>query len=337
MFQTEPIIFIQSLGNSLLTFIFKYISELGTISVLSILLIMVMFGIDFKKGFMFIQVALLTATLVTIFKSFFSLPRPFMVDSNVKLPGEGDAFKTPFTSRGASSFFGQIPADVIDYFRRVPGSDWGFPSGHTAGAVALWGSVFNRFRVRWVRVLALLLMLLIPLSRLYLGMHFIADIIGGLVIGSVVLLAFYLFIFKHERLMELLSLRYTKERDDLRKSFLWLYLLLAPVMFAFIPGVNLKVVGFWLGANLSFMIISGRGLPKDEAPAGKRILRVVLVAALFTGLRFSFKYLLNLSGLESSAFAGLVSSALILLLAFVTGTELSIRLKLFHGRERNPA
>lgn len=70
----------------------------------------------------------------------------------------------------------------------VKASGGGLPSGHTQNAVVVWGYLFKHFNQRWVRILALFMILLVPLSRIYLGVHFPTDVLGGYLIGVVVLI-----------------------------------------------------------------------------------------------------------------------------------------------------
>jgi membrane-associated phospholipid phosphatase len=72
-----------------------------------------------------------------------------------------------------------------------------FPSGHTAAAVVLYGALAvlasERARSALVRRLFLTLAVVIPLivaaSRLYRGMHYLSDVLGGVLLGAVWLLA----------------------------------------------------------------------------------------------------------------------------------------------------
>jgi len=66
----------------------------------------------------------------------------------------------------------------------------GFPSGHTQSAVVVWGYLATQIKRRWFWGIAILLMICIPLSRLYLGVHFPIDIVGGYAIGLVLLLLY---------------------------------------------------------------------------------------------------------------------------------------------------
>jgi membrane-associated phospholipid phosphatase len=72
----------------------------------------------------------------------------------------------------------------------VAASGGGFPSGHTQGAVVFWGYLAFRFKNAPFRAIAGFLILGIPLSRLYLGVHFPIDIAGGYAFGAVLLYGF---------------------------------------------------------------------------------------------------------------------------------------------------
>lgn len=63
----------------------------------------------------------------------------------------------------------------------------GFPSGHTQNSVVLWGYLGTQVRRRWLWIVVGLMLALIPLSRIYLGVHFPTDVLGGYVIGAIVL------------------------------------------------------------------------------------------------------------------------------------------------------
>ena len=60
--------------------------------------------------------------------------------------------------------------------------DWSFPSGHTTNSLACAWVMFRRAPKKW-GVPALILAILISLSRLYVGIHYPTDVLGGAVIG----------------------------------------------------------------------------------------------------------------------------------------------------------
>lgn len=63
-------------------------------------------------------------------------------------------------------------------------SSYGLPSGHAQGSATFWGSIAPIFRGPWGLVLAILLPLLIGLTRLYLGVHFPTDVFAGWALGA---------------------------------------------------------------------------------------------------------------------------------------------------------
>jgi undecaprenyl-diphosphatase len=90
-----------------------------------------------------------------------------------------------------------VDRDRPDLERLVDGTGPSFPSGHVMAAVALWGLVplvvtlYTRNRtVWWASVLgSATLILAIGATRTYLGVHWLSDVVGGLVVGAFFLLA----------------------------------------------------------------------------------------------------------------------------------------------------
>src|SRR3712207_5849483 len=69
-------------------------------------------------------------------------------------------------------------------------SSFGLPSGHAQNGVVVWGGLAASLRKRWVWTGSIAVVLLISLSRVYLGVHFPADVIAGWVVGVILLLAY---------------------------------------------------------------------------------------------------------------------------------------------------
>ncbi len=78
-------------------------------------------------------------------------------------------------------------------------SGYGLPSGHTSGSFSFWGYTFYSFkgeekkiRLIWQSI-AIFIIIMVPISRLVIGVHDLQDIIGGAILGLLVLTAFMYF------------------------------------------------------------------------------------------------------------------------------------------------
>jgi undecaprenyl-diphosphatase len=77
------------------------------------------------------------------------------------------------------------PYEVVEGLQRIieAQSDYSFPSGHSGVSFSVAVVMFLMFP-RKVGVPALILAVLIALSRLYVGVHYPTDVIGGILIGT---------------------------------------------------------------------------------------------------------------------------------------------------------
>lgn len=76
----------------------------------------------------------------------------------------------------------------------------GFPSGHAQNAVVFWGMLAYVIRHRAFTLLSIFLMIAISYSRLYLGVHFLGDVAGGIILGTILFLCSIALIPHYDRL-----------------------------------------------------------------------------------------------------------------------------------------
>ncbi len=75
--------------------------------------------------------------------------------------------------------------------RLVDEENFSTPSGHAQTSLIVYGWMTFYFKKIWMYIVIPILVLLICLSRVYLGVHYIGDVIIGLLIGITVLAALY--------------------------------------------------------------------------------------------------------------------------------------------------
>jgi membrane-associated phospholipid phosphatase len=232
---------------------FSFFTFLGEELFLLLLLPLIYWSLDRALGVRLTALFILSLYLNNAAKVLGNQPRPFEYDTRVRML---------FATEGR-----------------------GFPSGHTQSAVVIWGYLATQLKRRWATALAALLMGLIPLSRIYLGLHFPTDLLGGYVLGAIVLLL-YLW------LQPTVEARLAEMRFA---ALLSIALLLPFALLLLYPGVDKGVItmaGTALGMGVGFLLERRWLRFVVNGTWWKRALRFILGAigllALWGGLRALF-------------------------------------------------
>ena len=148
----EAIKFIQQFSNPFLDIFFSIITNLGgqTIGVVTSLILF--WCIDKKLGFKFLYAMLFSFSLNNILKGFFNAKRPIGAEGIIS--GEIN------TATGSS-----------------------FPSGHSQGNGTAFAFLMNQYRNKFIWIVGIAMLILVPLSRLYFGVHWPIDVVMGTLIG----------------------------------------------------------------------------------------------------------------------------------------------------------
>lgn len=161
----------------------------------------------------------------------------------------------------------------------------GLPSGHTQNAVVIWGFLAVKYDKTIGWFIAGFLMIGIPLSRLYLGVHFPTDLVGGYLLGALVLV---LFLWVAPRL----------ETWLVQKGFAWQFLisLVLPIILILLNPAGdryvLTMAATLMGISAGFVLerrfvrFSSHGLWWKRAI--RYLLGVFILFGLWGGLRFAF-------------------------------------------------
>ena len=145
--------FLQQGGNVYIDIFFKVISFLITDIPLVAVLSYVYWCINKEKAFKSGVILLNSMQLNFIIKNIFKVERPYIKDKRI------------------------INKD-IKY-----GYGYSFPSNHSQIASTVFFSLNNYFNTGKNRVYGFIFILIVALSRIYLGVHSILDVLAGLVIG----------------------------------------------------------------------------------------------------------------------------------------------------------
>lgn len=146
---------LQSLG-SWLTPIMKLFTFLGNEQFYLLVAPAILWCIDSTLGLRLGVFLMINGMLNTALKVAFHGPRPYWDTSNIKVMSSAE-------------------------------NSFGVPSGHAQNAVVVWGAIAERIKHRWIWVIAILVIFMIGVSRLYLAVHFPYDVLLGWLIGVVIL------------------------------------------------------------------------------------------------------------------------------------------------------
>jgi len=140
MFQTEPIIYLQSLGTPWFTFLMILLTTLDSSAVLVAITVIITFGFDFKRGFLLFQLLIWTGLVTETLKVLVAFPRPDFVDNRVLNLESGIENTSPFNGNGSGGIFKLPDKQILKAFRLQEAftlSSFGFPSGHVSLTTAL--------------------------------------------------------------------------------------------------------------------------------------------------------------------------------------------------------
>jgi len=294
MFQTEPIIYLQSLGTPWFTFLILLITTLGSSAFLVAIIVIIIFGFSFKKGFLLLQLLLWTGLATEILKMLVAFPRPDFVDNRVLNLEYGIKNTSSFKGNGPEGIFELPDKQTLKAFRIQEAftlSPFGFPSGHVSLTTALWGGSAAVFNSGIIRIFTPLMIIVIAFSRIYLGRHFIGDVLGGVIVGLI-----FLFIFMRFLKSSLKDDFFKKESFELafrRQNLLFYSFMFAiPILFTALSLVSADAAGLYLGTNVAYLMIIRTGIPDDTGSTAQKTSRVFIALLLFgvSGLLLYFGF-----------------------------------------------
>lgn len=263
--------FLEDIRNPFLDGFFSVITHLGEETFFIVLGIIFFWCINKREGYFLLSVGFIGTIINQFLKLFFRIPRPWVKDKN-------------FT---------------IVESARAEATGYSFPSGHTQSSVGIFGSITRWNKNRWVRGICIAICVLVPFSRLYLGVHTPLDVVVSLIIAALLIFLIYP-----------LVKRSTKNPNIMRillgiMVLLSIGLLFFVLLYKFpenIDKANLesgienayKMLGCTLGVFIAHEIDVRYINFETNASLFAQILKVILGLAILLGLKEGLKIPLNL-------------------------------------------
>ena len=154
---------LESIRTPWLDAVMAAVTHLGEETVFMVAALLVFWCVSKRQGYYLLAVGFAGTVLNQFLKLLFRIPRPWVLDSD-------------FT---------------IVESARAQATGYSFPSGHTQNAIGTFGGVARFTARKWVRVTAIVIAVLVPLSRMYLGVHTPLDVGVAAVIAVVLVFALY--------------------------------------------------------------------------------------------------------------------------------------------------
>lgn len=154
----EFLYILEDLRTPWLDAVVSVLTELGGETVFLIAALTVFWCMDKRQGYYLLSVGFMGTLVNQFLKITCRIPRPWVRD----------------------------PHFTIVEAARAEATGYSFPSGHSTSSVGTFGVIATETKNLWVRIASVALCVLIPLTRLYLGVHTPADV----VVGSAISLAF---------------------------------------------------------------------------------------------------------------------------------------------------
>lgn len=168
------LVWLSNFRNPVLDVFFSFITMFGEETFFIVIGLVFYWCISKKQGYYLLSVGLIGTILNQFLKLLFRIPRPWVQDPN-------------FTIVEAA---------------REQATGYSFPSGHTQTSVGIFGGIALWNKNKIVRIISVALCILVPFSRLYLGVHTPLDVGVSTVLALVFIFVLYPLIKRAKNLLK---------------------------------------------------------------------------------------------------------------------------------------
>ena len=177
----EFLYFLENLRHPVLDQIMQLLTHLGEETVFMAVAMFFLWCVDKLKGYYLLTIGFLGTQINQLLKVTFRIPRPWVKDPD----------------------FTVVESAVPE------ATGYSFPSGHTQSAVGTFGGIARWTRRRWLRYICIAICVIVPLTRMYLGVHTPMDVGVSILIAAALIFGLYPLVHKateHPKGMQILML-----------------------------------------------------------------------------------------------------------------------------------
>ena len=292
-FGTAPVRWLQAHASTGLTAVMNAVSLLGYTRVYLAIALALAFLYRLRAGAALLLLLALNGVLVDAGKAIVSSPRPDAVDSRVQTLSILDAL--------GESFRNDSPLPSVD-----ADDGYGFPSGHVAASTAFLFGLMYLFQWPWVWRVMVVWIPAMALSRMYLGRHFLGDVLGGMGVG-VISVAIAFLALTLARLSNPKYAYQTAARSLLLGGVIAMLTLFYGVLPAYDAG---RFLGLAIGATVVVLYVGPRFAPAHDIPVVARVTSLVLAAFVYGVAWWSTRVMLAATDLVDAPFGMLLAGAI---------------------------
>ncbi len=153
----------EGIRNPVCDAIFSFFTMLGEETAFILIGLIFYWCISKKQGYYLLSIGLIGTVLNQFLKLIFRVPRPWVKDESFKIVESA----------------------------REQATGYSFPSGHTQNSVGIFGGIALWNRNKFVKISAIIICVMVPLSRLYLGVHTPLDVGVSIILSLVLIFLLY--------------------------------------------------------------------------------------------------------------------------------------------------
>lgn len=127
------------------------VTKFGEETAFLVAALIVFWCVDKNRGYYTLAVGFFGTIITQVMKLMCRIPRPWVQDPNFTVVGDA----------------------------KEAAGGYSFPSGHSQSSIGTFGAIASGMKKRWLQIIFIVICVLVPISRMYLGVHFLSDVLVG--------------------------------------------------------------------------------------------------------------------------------------------------------------